>query len=1055
MRKVLNIDEWYNSIEKASVEVHEAYGGNMSDFRYEYPVKFEEVTGNSEKAIKKISKAGKGYEVRTSIYMSKNELEAVGKEMGLELISYEKSSSVVVAVYESAVNEAKYPVSQWKWDAKHPYSFKIYLKNGDKHNTDFYDLESAKKMKQVLDKDKETYVIHKSNDGQFNDEVRDLMRESINEDVINELSGDTYKNTVKAALQRGDSRGNSLAMKALQSFGKEIAKELAGKSFEVKGSMNDVTKALYRGSSMSYINQVLMTFTGEGSLMYDDTKVFGSDEAHFNMNVEFQLPDNWGGWSAPVKFAGYKGHKIPGIVQFSIREGKVWVWFKAADTDLEFTRTGAREMAKLADTIVTAMDFPTNAKHNTIKQFDPMKPTNESVNEGYVPSNIKDFAKRKGITSLVNTVAGWVEKVGKRISGGTAIGKDYGTLILDIKYQDSAIRINVEDETVELYDEPVSNLKEFKQVYNEYQTEDMNEARSINKIQKDWGKITADMKDTVDMWKAAEGKDKEDLLAKLKDLTAQKKKLEAELNDAVGLKDADAELVGESFNPIESVVESYDELNERHITLKRKYTENYPAKTAGKTAIVRNKMLDAIADGRLTQEQFDALLSEFSADGKRWMKANAQYFNVSEDGVALSKFGKRALAQLPAKPQASVNETKQIENKPMRFIYESFESFINEARETYVCYWKEGTMKMHFYSEHTSMKSAEKMMEIMLKTNALHTKDGVGIMPKSEWDRLEVDGYAFNEGLVTEAFQSSKLASLLNLSGFNSRTMKALYNYTKVKLDQITDDQIVELHPMEAYKSKVKGIYFYILDNPKDNPYATSKYVRQLSGNTLLAVATGSNDFLGITYSRYWSKNGQDINMSSTNSASDTIGVDKRYSGYEASGLYNVKRIAEVADRVLMFNPDILPSTLDMRRERNAAKAGATAFMSDKDFKAENTKRYREILQTRAMNDDIDSMVENAVNELADQIKTATKKMEMGRYGDLLIGTSPKGQEVKLRDASNHMANILDSYSRYVEYVNKLKKEPESGSYYKKEAAVYAKDVKDRVSKISNLDYAW
>jgi len=855
MRKVLNIDEWYNSIEKASVEVHEAYGGNMSDFRYEYPVKFEEVTGNSEKAIKKISKAGKGYEVRTSIYMSKNELEAVGKEMGLELISYEKSSSVVVAVYESAVNEAKYPVSQWKWDAKHPYSFKIYLKNGDKHNTDFYDLESAKKMKQVLDKDKETYVIHKSNDGQFNDEVRDLMR--------------------------------------------------------------------------------------------------------------------------------------------------------------------------------------------------------ESVNEGYVPSNIKDFAKRKGITSLVNTVAGWVEKVGKRISGGTAIGKDYGTLILDIKYQDSAIRINVEDETVELYDEPVSNLKEFKQVYNEYQTEDMNEARSINKIQKDWGKITADMKDTVDMWKAAEGKDKEDLLAKLKDLTAQKKKLEAELNDAVGLKDADAELVGESFNPIESVVESYDELNERHITLKRKYTENYPAKTAGKTAIVRNKMLDAIADGRLTQEQFDALLSEFSADGKRWMKANAQYFNVSEDGVALSKFGKRALAQLPAKPQASVNETKQIENKPMRFIYESFESFINEAKETYVCYWKEGTMKMHFYSEHTSMKSAEKMMEIMLKTNALHTKDGVGIMPKSEWDRLEVDGYAFNEGLVTEAFQSSKLASLLNLSGFNSRTMKALYNYTKVKLDQITDDQIVELHPMEAYKSKVKGIYFYILDNPKDNPYATSKYVRQLSGNTLLAVATGSNDFLGITYSRYWSKNGQDINMSSTNSASDTIGVDKRYSGYEASGLYNVKRIAEVADRVLMFNPDILPSTLDMRRERNAAKAGATAFMSDKDFKAENTKRYREILQTRAMNDDIDSMVENAVNELADQIKTATKKMEMGRYGDLLIGTSPKGQEVKLRDASNHMANILDSYSRYVEYVNKLKKEPESGSYYKKEAAVYAKDVKDRVSKISNLDYAW
>lgn len=77
--------------------------------------------------------------------------------------------------------------------------------------------------------------------------------------------------------------------------------------------------------------------------------------------------------------------------------------------------------------------------------------------------------------------------------------------------------------------------------------EDVNEGRSINKIQKDWGKITSDMKVTVDAWKAAEGKDKDQLLAKLKDLTAQKKKLEAELDSAVSIKDIDAELVGESI----------------------------------------------------------------------------------------------------------------------------------------------------------------------------------------------------------------------------------------------------------------------------------------------------------------------------------------------------------------------------------------------------------------------------------------------------------------------------------------------------------------------------
>jgi hypothetical protein len=530
----------------------------------------------------------------------------------------------------------------------------------------------------------------KKNFDNFNPDM--IKYESVNEEQINELSADTYKNTVKAALQRGDSKGNSIAVKALQSFGKEIAKELAGKSFEVKGSMKDVTKALYKGSSYSYINQVKMTFTGEGSLFHDNNvKVFGSDEAHFNMNVQFQLPDNIGGFSSDVKFRGYQNNKFPTTVQFSIKGGKVWVWFKGADTDLEFTRAGAREMAKLADTIVTAMDFPTKAKHNTIKQFDAMKPTTESVNENfakfdtlkmavnqhekgapyydkirlinifnqlsssdqvkakkqyrgyfgesvnestpdqvikdldkakndllkkvdaliakkkklysdvdieapmsadekkldkdiadlfsqinklvlqkrsvkkesvnegslyssqqlikkltpkiekdvevlkkqfpkydislvrnryesdgsytlsisgkntsdtdnktiqkvvaskikesvneaYVPTNIKEFAKRKGVTQLVNTVAGWAERVGKKISGGTAIGKNYNTLVLDMTYNGSEIYINCETERVELYDELVRNFQQFKKVYDEYQMDESVNEGSMSDI---------------------------------------------------------------------------------------------------------------------------------------------------------------------------------------------------------------------------------------------------------------------------------------------------------------------------------------------------------------------------------------------------------------------------------------------------------------------------------------------------------------------------------------------------------------------------------------------
>ena len=71
--------------------------------------------------------------------------------------------------------------------------------------------------------------------------------------------------------------------------------------------------------------------------------------------------------------------------------------------------------------------------------------------------------------------------------------------------------------------------------------------RSIKKIQKDWSKVTVMMKDTLADWKQAEGQEKEDLLTQLKTLTISKNKLEAELDAAIGLKDADVELVGEAI----------------------------------------------------------------------------------------------------------------------------------------------------------------------------------------------------------------------------------------------------------------------------------------------------------------------------------------------------------------------------------------------------------------------------------------------------------------------------------------------------------------------------
>ena len=83
-----------------------------------------------------------------------------------------------------------------------------------------------------------------------------------------------------------------------------------------------------------------------------------------------------------------------------------------------------------------------------------------------VPSNIMDFTKRKGsyATALVKKAATWAEKAGKRISGGTAIGKNYSTIILDMKHQGSEIYINLDKETIKLFGEEVTDAKSFQKV---------------------------------------------------------------------------------------------------------------------------------------------------------------------------------------------------------------------------------------------------------------------------------------------------------------------------------------------------------------------------------------------------------------------------------------------------------------------------------------------------------------------------------------------------------------------------------------------------------------
>lgn len=462
----------------------------------------------------------------------------------------------------------------------------------------------------------------------------------------------------------------------------------------------------------------------------------------------------------------------------------------------------------------------------------------------------------------------------------------------------------------------------------------------------------------------------------------------------------------------ESFLDAYDEnseeLDESKITLKRQYTENHPARTTGKHAAIRNKIIEALKDGELTKEEFDTLVSGLTEDSKRWLRRNSTFFNIQEDKVGLTKSGQKIAAAIYRTDNKLKTNENSNTNMETKFIYESFSEFVNSIDESFE--------------------------------------------------------------LVSESFKSSMLAGLFTRQGkFDATLAKAFYGATKLKLDQIEDEDLITTTPALAYKNKLESsIVFYISDVEKPNTYAPSDAYytsKTIPGEGyLLAVASGDNKFYDNVWTGgRWDRNPKNRTLKQVdNNPSDSIGINKKYSGWDATGLYNVKRISEVADRAIVINTALLRQKYSAeaeRAERAAAKKGAIAFKSDKDFKAENMARYNQIIAQKATQMPMDSLVSKAIERMSEQIKDGLAKQTKGRYGEIIVGTNAKGAEAKLADVANHMQRILDDYSGYVRVVaqqeDSVAKYGEAESWYKREVEQKAKELKDRLDKIESFSYIW
>ena len=105
-----------------------------------------------------------------------------------------------------------------------------------------------------------------------------------------------------------------------------------------------------------------------------------------------------------------------------------------------------------------------------------------------------------------------------------------------------------------------------------------------------------------------------------------------------------------------------DFITEKRVTVKRRYTEKHPAKNVSTAARVRSAILDAVADGHLTEDEVNNILSEIKAH-KRWLKRNVGLFNISEDETGIKRYSLSPYGHRVRTATAPINEALKVPHK--------------------------------------------------------------------------------------------------------------------------------------------------------------------------------------------------------------------------------------------------------------------------------------------------------------------------------------------------------------------------------------------------------
>ena len=288
--------------------------------------------------------------------------------------------------------------------------------------------------------------------------------------------------------------------------------------------------------------------------------------------------------------------------------------------------------------------------------------------------------------------------------------------------------------------------------------------------------------------------------------------------------------------------------------------------------------------------------------------------------------------------------------------------------------------------------------------------------------------------LLSERFGSKRLQSLVNgMSDWEKRAFLKGGVATGLDWNTLTDADIKRVAKTPAQLYGKQGIYLILaikdFDFQESSRYGWTQKVKkgQMIGMMIGGkVAYITKNGLG-SKSKFGSSYGQ-----------GKVGIDKK-------GARSVKGMSEMPHIVFQINYEDKKGALkDKQRARANMKFGATAFKTDKEFKAENIKRYKEALANAAdKSEKIHKQVLGAVQYSNKLVEKAVKEGSVTKYGQM--GVEIGGKVHELQYVIRLQTSILDNYARYTDYDRQSKSDERSADYYGEQRAQYALKIKQYV----------